>query len=330
MTTLVRTRRHHQALKLSLPPPIPASKFQTPMYSKTLSPAASLGSPVIKNLFELEKMAVLGHGNGGTVYKVFHKGTSSIYALKVLRFNDDSDRVWQQATREAEILKLVNSPFVIRGNSVFYNNGLAVGSDEPGGADLSFVMEYMEGGSLQDLLVSRKTLLENEISAVVGRVLLRFHCLHDMQIVHGDIKPSNLLVNGEGKVKIADFGVSHVVDGGGVARHLSLESRMGTCAYMSPERFDPERWGGGGDGFAGDVWSLGVVALECHMGRFPLTRAGQRPDWVTLMCIMCFGERVEVPEMASPKFRSFVERCLEKDWRKRATVDELLEHPFVN
>lgn len=316
-------------MKLSLPPPIPASKFRSPTYAPALSPAASPGSPVIENLFELEKLAVLGHGNGGTVYKVLHKSTSSIYALKVLRFNDGSDGVRRQATREAEILKLVDSPFVVRCCSIFHNNGVAAVDDGTTAGDLSFVMEYMEGGSLQDLLKSRKTLSEREISAVARHVLLGFHYLHGMQIVHGDIKPSNLLVNGGGDVKIADFGVSHLVEGGGVAWNLSPDSRMGTCAYMSPERFDPERWGAG-DGFAGDVWSLGVVALECHVGRFPLTGMGQRPDWLTLMCVMCFGERMEVPATASPEFRCFLERCLEKDWRKRATVDELLEHPFVN
>ncbi|PON39667.1 Serine/threonine protein kinase [Trema orientale] len=344
MATLVRERRHQQALELPLPPPLPAAKFRTPTYSPGLSPAATPGSPVIGNLFELEKLAVLGHGNGGTVYKVRHKGTSSIYALKVLRFHDHAAAGFrQQAAREAEIVKRVDSPFIVRCHGVFDNGRLTAGDDvitggsdgSGGGSNLSFVMEYMEGGSLQDLLRARQRLPEKEISGVARRVLRGLRYLHGMKIVHGDIKPSNLLVNGGGEVKIADFGVSHVVEcqggGKGNAWDSSRDTFMGTCAYMSPERFDPERWdGGGGWEFAGDVWSLGVVVLECSLGRFPLIGPGQRPDWATLMCVMCFGERVEMPETASPEFRSFVGRCLEKDWRKRATVDELLEHPFLN
>lgn len=340
MATVVRERRHQQALKLPLPPPLPATKFQSPTYSPGRSPASSPGSPVVENLFELEKLAVLGHGNGGTVYKVRHRSTSSIYALKVLRFHDHAAAgLRQQAAREAEILKLVDSPYIIRCHGVFDNGRLtagddiaADGGDGSNGGNLSFVLEYMEGGSLQDLLRARQRLPEKEISGITGRVLRGLCYLHSMQIVHGDIKPSNLLVNSEGEVKIADFGVSHVVEGGG-AWDSSRDTCMGTCAYMSPERFDPERWdegGGGGWGFAGDVWSLGVVVLECHMGRFPLTTPGQRPDWATLMCVMCFSEGVEMPETASPEFRSFVGRCLEKDWRKRAKVDELLEHAFLN
>jgi mitogen-activated protein kinase kinase 5 len=104
----------------------------------------------------------------------------------------------------------------------------------------------------------------------------------------------------------------------------------GTCAYMSPERFDLERWGGENvDEFVGAVWSLGVVMLECLLGHFPLIGPQQRPDWPTLMCAIYFGERLEMPEKASKEFQSFVRRCLEKDWRKRGTILELLKHPLL-
>lgn len=329
--TLVRERRHQQALKVSPPPA--AADFTHRSLFPALSPASSTpDSPgIIDTLSDLEKVAVLGHGDGyGTVYKVRHKKSSSIYALKVLRFdNNAATGVLQQAAREAEILKLVDSPYVIRCHRVF-DSGAFMSADHnnEGGGDLCFVMEYMEGGSLHDMLRARQRLPENIISGVAKRVLEGLHYLHGMQIVHRDIKPSNLLINSRGQVKIADFGVSHLVAGA-----LEVcDSYMGTYAYMSPERFDPERWGGdnAADGFAGDVWSLGLVVLQCHMGRFPLVGQGQKPDWATLMCVICFGERLEMPETASPEFRSFIWRCLEKDWRKRATVDELLHHPFVN
>lgn len=329
--TLVRERRHQQALRLSPPPPdvtpVAADHFRQ---QRTTTPTSTPDSPAnVENLSDLEKLEVLGHGNGGTVYKVCHKKTSTIYALKVLRFDHNGTSILQQAAREAEILKLVDSPYVIRCHGVFDNNGFmsSTGDHNDGGGDLCFVMEYMEGGSLLDVLRARQRLPEHVISSVAKRVLQGLHYLHAMQIVHRDIKPSNLLINGRGQVKIADFGVSHVVAG---ARE-ACDSYMGTYAYMSPERFDPERWGGdNADGFAGDVWSLGLVALQCHMGRFPLITPEQKPDWATLMCVICFGEGVEMPETASPEFRSFIWRCVEKDWRKRATVDELLDHPFVN
>ncbi|KAJ1395654.1 Serine-threonine/tyrosine-protein kinase, catalytic domain [Sesbania bispinosa] len=330
MTLVIRERRHKQALKLSLPKPqIPSSDFLRQTHMPLLLPSPSFhldSSPNIRNLSDLEKVAVLGHGNGGTVYKVYHKKSHSFYALKVLRFNQNGVGIRQPATLEAEILKRVDSPFIVRCHAVF-DNGNCNDADNNGGGDLSFVMEYMEGGSLHDVLREHHRLPEEVISVFAKRVLEGLNYLHGMHIVHRDIKPSNLLVNDKGEVKIADFGVSHVVEG----RFEATELNAGTCAYMSPERVDPERWGGeNADEYAGDVWSLGVVMLECFLGYFPLIGPGQRPDWATLMWAICFGDKLEMPEKASSEFQNLVRRCLEKDWRKRATVFELLHHPFVN
>lgn len=325
--TLVRERRHRHALRLSLPPPNSAAEFQRQTHDfPTFLPSPSCwpDSSGIKSLFDLEKMAVLGHGSSGTVYKVFNRKTKSIFALKVLQVDQNVVSIHRQTAREAEILKRVDSQYIVRCHGVF-DNGFT--ETEGGGRGLCFVMEYMEGGSLQDVLRVHQRLPEHVISGVARRVLEGLHYLHGMQIVHRDIKPSNLLVNDMGEVKIADFGVSHVVAG----TRETLDSNMGTFAYMSPERFDPERWGGdNADGFAGDVWSLGVVVLECYVGHFPLINsAKQQLDWASLMCAICFEERPEMPETASPELRSFVQRCLEKDWTNRGTVTELLGHPFV-
>lgn len=65
------------------------------------------------------------------------------------------------------------------------------------------------------------------------------------------------------------------------------------------------------------------------MGHFPLLSPGQRPDWATLMCVICFGESPSLPENVSEDFRSFIECCLQKESSKRWTASELLSHPFV-
>ncbi|CAL0314166.1 unnamed protein product [Lupinus luteus] len=326
MTLVIRERRHQQALRLSLPP-LSHDHLCHQIHLPALLPSKSThanSSPGIRNLSDLKKVAVLGHGNDGTVYKVRHKKNHSFYALKVLRFNQNAIDIIQPATvLEAEILKRVDSPYIVKCHAVFDH----ATQEADNGCDLSFVMEYMEGGSLHDVLTEHHRLPEEAISMLAKRVFEGLDYLHGMHIVHRDIKPSNLLVNDKGEVKIADFGVSHVVEG----RFDATELSAGTCAYMSPERVDPERWGGEDvDEFAGDVWSMGVVMLECFLGYFPLIGPGQRPDWATLMCAICFGEKLEMPEKASPEFQNVLKRCLEKDWRKRATVKELLHHPFVN
>ncbi|KAF9626360.1 hypothetical protein IFM89_032776 [Coptis chinensis] len=317
---LVRERRRQEALRLPLPIRIPALQFQ--QWNTHALPMSSNGpeSPKIESLSDLEKLEVLGHGSGGTVYKVQHNRNSSVYALKVIRFEQESVGFLKQAISEAEILKQVDSEFVVKCYRVFDS-----GRDSEKG-DLCFLMEYMEGGSLNDLLRCHGRLPENVLIGMAKRVLEGLKYLHGLHIVHRDIKPSNLLINAQGDVKIADFGVSRMIAG----TLDASDSCQGTCAYMSPERFNSDnRMGSRCDGFPGDVWALGLALLECYMGHFPLIAPGKKPDWATLMCAICFVEPPEIPKTASPEFRSFIYRCLEKDWRMRATVTELLSHPFV-
>ncbi|ONK75382.1 uncharacterized protein A4U43_C03F16270 [Asparagus officinalis] len=156
---------------------------------------------------------------------------------------------------------------------------------------------------------------EPALAEIAAQVLNGLAYLHAQKIVHRDIKPSNLLLSSSGEIKIADFGVGKIM-----RRTLDpCVSYVGTCAYMSPERFDPDRHGGNYDAYASDVWSLGLTILELHLGHFPLLPMGQRPDWATLMCAICFGEAAGVPEAASEELRGLWGCCLMKEAGKRWT-----------
>ncbi|KAL6962953.1 Mitogen-activated protein kinase kinase 9 [Sarracenia purpurea var. burkii] len=264
---------------------------------------------------DIEKLHVLGHGNGGTVYKVRHKHTSAVYALKVVHGDTDSV-VRRQVFREMEILRRTDSPFIVQCHGMF---------EKPGG-DIAILMEYMDGGTLETVLKTTGNFSEPSLATVARQVLNGLNYLHHHKIVHRDIKPSNLLVNHKMEVKIADFGVSKIM-----CRTLDpCNSYVGTCAYMSPERFDPDTYGGNYNGYAGDVWSLGLTLMELYMGHFPFLPPGQRPDWATLMCAICFGEPPSLPEGVSEEFRSFLLCCLQKESGKRWTAAQLLTHPFVS
>ncbi|KAK1414946.1 hypothetical protein QVD17_30712 [Tagetes erecta] len=264
---------------------------------------------------DYETVQVLGHGNGGTVYKVVHKKTSNVFALKVVHANSDPV-MRRQIFREMEILRRTDSPFVVKCHDIF---------EKPGG-DIAILMEYMDVGTLDSL--SKNTdggiFTEHTLANVARQILNGLNYLHTHKIIHRDIKPANLLVNKNMDVKIADFGVSKIM-------YRTLEacnSYVGTCAYMSPERFDPDSYGANYNGYSGDIWSLGLTMLELYMGHFPLLPAGQKPDWAALMCAICFGEAPSLPEGVSEEFRSFIECCLQKDSGKRWTASQLLSHPF--
>ncbi|XP_030946568.1 mitogen-activated protein kinase kinase 9-like [Quercus lobata] len=267
--------------------------------TSTAMSAASISSS------DLEKLQVLGHGNGGTVYKVRHKRTNAIYALNVV--HSDSDPTLRcQVFREMEILRRTNSPHVVRCHGIF---------EKPSG-DIAILMEYMNLGTLDSLLRTHGTFTKPKLVDMARQVLNDLSYLHGHKIIHREFKPSNLLVNDKMEVKIADFNVSKIM-----CRTLdACNSYVGTCAYMSPEWFDSDTYSGNYNRYAGDIWSLGLTLLELYMGHFPFPPLGQRPDSATLMCVICFEESPSLPKQASEEFQSFIECCLQKESNKRWTV----------
>ncbi|RCV41217.1 hypothetical protein SETIT_9G117700v2 [Setaria italica] len=287
----------------------PAFRHANPPVAAAQPASTPLARSSQFRLADFDRLAVLGRGNGGTVYKVRHRETSALYALKVLHQGD--------AAAEADILGRTASPFVVRCHSVL---------PAPASGDVALLLELADGGSLDSVSGRRGAFPEAALAEVAGQALSGLAYLHARRVVHLDIKPANLLATTAGEVKVADFGIARVLPRAG--DHCT--SYAGTAAYMSPERFDPEAHGGHYDPCAADVWSLGVTVLELLVGRYPLLPAGQQPNWAALMCAICFGERPALPDgAASPELRSFVAACLQKDYRKRASVAELLAHPFV-
>ena len=140
-----------------------------------------------------------------------------------------------------------------------------------------------------------------------------------------DIKPGNLLVNTKGQVKIADFGVSdrkeHTMS--------TCHSIIGTVTYMSPERIDAQPYK-----IDSDIWSFGLVILECATGEYPYKTAllrGNRKTFSTLeiMELIVHGPALQAPESMPASFRSFIAACLQREPQKRASARALLEHPWI-
>jgi len=284
-------------LPLPLPPPPPRPAVAAELNPSELNPS------------ELEKLGILGYGSEGKVYKVRHRATQTLYALKVVHGNHDLC-TRRQIVREMDILRKTDSPYVVKCHGVYDRGG-----------EIQFVLEYMDRGSLEKC----GRMPEPFLAAVARQVLHGLKYLHAHKIVHRDIKPSNLLLNSARQVKIADFGVSRIL-----SRTLDpCNSCVGTYAYMSPERIDPGKNDGRYNGYAGDMWSLGLTLLECYVGRLPFLETGIQPDWPTLMYLICDGEPPAPPPTASPEFQSFIRCCLQKDAGLRWTASQLLAHPFL-
>ncbi|XP_045251563.2 dual specificity mitogen-activated protein kinase kinase 5 isoform X2 [Macaca fascicularis] len=184
----------------------------------------------------------LGHGNGGTVYKAYHVPSGKILAVKVILL-DITLELQKQIMSELEILYKCDSSYIIGFYGAFFVENR-----------ISICTEFMDGGSLD---VYRK-MPEHVLGRIAVAVVKGLTYLWSLKILHRDVKPSNMLVNTRGQVKLCDFGVSTQLV------NSIAKTYVGTNAYMAPERISGEQYG-----IHSDVWSLGISFMELALGRFP-------------------------------------------------------------
>ncbi|KAH9802015.1 mitogen-activated protein kinase kinase 2 [Citrus sinensis] len=265
------------------------------------------------NLEDIDTIKVVGKGSGGIVQLVQHKWTGQFFALKVIQMNvEESAR--RQIAQELKINQSSQCPYVVVCYQSFYSNGA-----------ISIILEYMDGGSLADFLKKVKTIPEEYLAAICEQVLKGLLYLHhEKHIIHRDLKPSNLLINHRGEVKITDFGVSAIM----ASTSGQANTFVGTYNYMSPERIS-----GGKYGYKSDIWSLGLVLLECATGQFPYSPPEQQDGWTSFYELM--EAIVDQPppsapsDQFSPEFCSFISACVQKEPQQRLSAQELMTHPFL-
>ncbi|SGY33367.1 BQ5605_C002g01487 [Microbotryum silenes-dioicae] len=195
---------------------------------------------------DLEVLEELGSGNGGTVTRcrhVVHIATSATTRKQILR--------------ELQIMHDCSSPFIVS----FYGAYLR----DP---YICMCMEYMDKGSLDQIYKRVGPIPEPILGKIALAVVSGLTYLYDVhKIMHRDVKPSNVLLNSAGQIKICDFGVS------GELINSIADTFVGTSTYMSPERIS-------GDPYTvkSDVWSLGITLVELAIGRFPFSSDDGRSD----------------------------------------------------
>jgi len=207
---------------------------------------------------QLEILELIGHGGMGVVYKARQRGLDRLVALKILppRISDDPAFA-ERFAREARALARLNHPNIV----TIFDLGKS-------GSLYYFLMEFVEGVNLRQLLQSHR-LTPPESLAILPQICEGLEYAHGEGIVHRDIKPENILMDQKGRVKIADFGLSKLLEPGPLDVQLTQSNQiMGTMHYMAPEQFEnPLK-----TDQRADIYSLGVVLYEMIAGELPLGR----------------------------------------------------------
>eukprot|EP00948_MAST-09A_sp_MAST-9A-sp1_P004051 g4051.t1 len=266
----------------------------------------------------------VGAGAGGIVYKAVHSETLTLFAVKVVKIFDSDQR--SQMVRELKSLYETQSKHhgdesngmdkarsgknsIVHFYDAFSNTGSGT---------ISIVLEFMDAGSLQNLIDSGTRLSEKILASIAFRVLQGLCQLHGNHLLHRDIKPSNILINRDGDVKISDFGISTKLN----HTEAKTKSYVGTLLYMAPERITSEEYS-----FAADIWSMGMCILTCAIGHYPF-QTDESSYWGLINSITSENKIVDLPDSFSPAFRSFCQACLQKNPQDRPRARELLQHSF--
>jgi len=204
---------------------------------------------IIKERYEITQL--LGEGGMSYVYKATDKQLQRIVAIKTLKPNYvEQEKFVERFKREAQTAANLNHPNIVQ----IFDWGIG---DEP-----FFVMEYIEGNTLTSIIANKRTISMNDILFIGAQVSSGLQAAHSKGLVHRDIKPGNIMITPEGKVKVTDFGiVSLQNEESDITKTGSI---LGTASYISPEQAQ-----GKPVSKESDLYSLGTVLYELITGRPP-------------------------------------------------------------
>ncbi len=230
--------------------------------NKGKKPTGAFEPPTVDQLAELFPaltiIELIGAGGMGAVYKAHQAGLDRVVALKILpeAFGHDA-KFALRFTREARTLAKLNHPNIVS----VYEFGNVQDTHY-------FLMEYVDGSTLRDVVRARQLAPQHALT-IVPHLCDALQYAHDKGVVHRDIKPENILMAVDGSVKIADFGLSRILGNESQLEAITATHRvMGTPQYMAPEQFE----GTHGVDHLADIYSLGVVIYEMLTGELPIGR----------------------------------------------------------
>ena len=276
----------------------------------------------MENDFRAEDMGDLGEigrGNFGTVNKMVFKKSNKVMAVKRIRSTVD-EREQKELLMDLEVvMKSSDCPCIVTFFGAIFKEG-----------DCWICMELMDTSLDKFYKFSYDHLKESIPENIIGKITVATvtalnYLKERLKIIHRDVKPSNILLDRRGAIKLCDFGIS-----GQLVDSIAKTRDAGCRPYMAPERIDPQR--AKGYDVRSDVWSLGITLIELSTGRFPY------PKWNSVfeqLQQVVHGDppRLDPREKEMNRFTidfvNFVNTCLIKDEQQRPKYTQLLKQTFI-
>mmetsp|Transcript_21307 Transcript_21307/g.87095 ORF Transcript_21307/g.87095 Transcript_21307/m.87095 type:complete len:590 (-) Transcript_21307:300-2069(-) len=271
---------------------------------------------VNKDVFKLEdprkcyhSIVKIGQGSYGSVYKATDARKKKVVAIKTVKPSDEE--AWDVVTYETNMMRSIQHENLVHCYEAYKFSERAW-----------IVMEYLDAGSLTEVIEYLDAcglgFDECHIAYILKNILQGLLALHSKGKIHRDVKSDNVLLGLDGSVKLADFGFCTELTDPRAKRNTVI----GTPFWMAPEVIRGQKYG-----TKCDVWSTAILAIEC---------AEAQPPWVketamrAMFLIATNGPpRLKDKNAWSAEFHTFMERCTELAPAKRASVEELLAHPFL-
>ncbi|XP_072291362.1 death-associated protein kinase 2 [Eucyclogobius newberryi] len=268
-----------------------------------------------QNVEEFYEMGeALGSGQFAIVKRCREKSSGVEYAAKFIRkcLSRVSRRgvKREQIQREVSILQELQHPNIISVHDVYETR-----------TEVVLILELVSGGELFDFLSQKESLSEEEATRFIKQILEGVRYLHSKSIAHFDLKPENIMLLDRNvplpRIKIIDFGLAHRIEPG-----VDFKNIFGTPEFVAPEIVNYEQLG-----LEADMWSIGVITYILLSGASPFLGETKQETLGNIS-----GVNYDFDELfsnTSELAKSFITQLLEKDTRKRMTIEETLNHPWI-
>ncbi|XP_061577791.1 death-associated protein kinase 2 isoform X2 [Cololabis saira] len=257
----------------------------------------------------------LGSGQFAVVKRCKEKSSGTEFAAKFIkkRLSRSSRRgvKREEIEREVTILQQLQHANIVSLHDVYENR-----------TDVVLVLELVSGGELFDFLARKESLSEEEATQFIKQILDGVQYLHSKRIAHFDLKPENIMLLDRNmrlpRIKLIDFGLAHQIEAGADFKNI-----FGTPEFVAPEVVNYEPLG-----LEADMWSIGVITYILLSGASPFL-GDTKQETLGNISAMDYDFDEEFFSNTSELAKSFIRQLLEKDTRKRMTIQDALNHPWI-